>query len=131
MLRTSRLAVLALSLCALAACTPYGYVKPGVTEEEYAQDSLDCAQIARQQAFRDYGVDLSRYRRPVPGQRGTYYSVYPEDRMSQGELEFRYRRICMQSKGYELAPLDEGDSGAKPADGPVDGPVDDPEAVPQ
>lgn len=92
----------------LPACTEVGYVKPGVTEEEFAKDSQECAEIARQQAFREYNILQSRWRmyRPLPhqeDQRGYYRRFGP----SLSELEFDYRRVCMTSRGYELAPLDD------------------------
>ena len=57
--------IAATGVCALAglfACTPVGYVKPGVTEAEYQQDSLECAEIAQHQAFRDYSIFETRTR---------------------------------------------------------------------
>jgi hypothetical protein len=92
----------------LPACTEVGYVKPGMTDEEYAKDSQECAEIARQQAFREYNILQSRWRmyRPLPhqeDQRGYYRRFGP----SLAELEFDYRRLCMMSRGYELAPLEE------------------------
>ena len=103
-----------LSLAVLSACTEYGYYKPGITDAEYIRDSEDCAQIAQRQAFRDANI----YRPwPVPDRsfrRGIRSTPFSHDRVSRGELEFRYRRVCMQSKGYELMPLDEVPADAAP-----------------
>ena len=100
--------MIALCLFGLAACTEVGYTKPGMTEEEYVKDSRECADIARTQAFRDGTVFQSRARAAAAAtatrhdQRlWTYQDLGP----SMPELEFRYRRLCMLSRGYELAPI--------------------------
>ncbi len=104
--------IAATGVCALAglfACTPVGYVKPGVTEAEYQQDSLECAEIAQHQAFRDYSIfeTRTRFRGSVHDRRR--FSTFDTTVQSPGELEFRYRRLCMLSRGYELAPLEDGE----------------------
>ncbi len=112
----NRLILLAAAgLLGLSACTEYGYVKPGVTEEVYVQDSQDCAEIARHQAFRDFNVFESRSRLRRSFHSDRRFSSFDGIGVSPSELEFRYRRLCMVSRGYELAPLDdqgedEGDS---------------------
>jgi hypothetical protein len=102
--------LVAVGLLGLAACTEVGYTKPGVTDEEYARDSEDCAELARQQAFRDYTVFQTQWQSSVARRNDhrywTYQNVGPP---SYGYLEFRYRRLCMLSKGYELAPLESDD----------------------
>lgn len=113
----------AAGLLALAACTEMGYTKPGVSDEEYARDSQDCAEIARQQAFRDYSVFQTQWQSSVArrhdGRVWTFQEVGPP---SYGNLEFRYRRLCMLSKGYELAPLDKtGEDGSHGGDATDDG----------
>ncbi len=106
----------AVGLLGRSACTEYGYVKPGVTDEVYVQDSQDCAEIARHQAFRDHSVFESRARF---GRSFRYdrrrFSSFDSIGVSSSELEFRYRRLCMISRGYELAPLE--DEGEAEADG--------------
>ncbi len=104
----SRLTLLvAAGLLGLSACTELGYVKPGVTEEEYLQDSQDCAEIARHQAFRDFNVFESRSRLRRSFDHGRRFSSFDSIGVSSSELEFRYRRLCMVSRGYELAPLED------------------------
>lgn len=90
----------------VSACTELGYVKPGVTDEEYARDSQECAEVARQEAFREYNVLQSRRRmyRPLPHQEDRY-GYYQRLGPSLSELEADYRRVCMLSRGYELMPL--------------------------
>ncbi len=90
-------------LALVSACVPVGYIKPGMTEEEVTRDLTECAEIARHQAFRDI---------PIMGFR--FDSLHSRDRLfhsyygpSLGELEYRYRRICMLARGYQLAPLDD------------------------
>ena len=103
----NRLILLAAAgLLGLSACTEYGYVKPGVTEEVYVQDSQDCAEIARHQAFRDFNVFESRARFGRSFRYDRRFSSFDSIGVSSSELEFRYRRLCMVSRGYELAPLD-------------------------
>ena len=96
-------------LFGLSACTPVGYVKPGVSEAEYEQDSLECADIAQHQAFRDFTIfeTRTRFRGSVHDRRR--FNTFDTTVLSPGELEFRYRRLCMLSRGYELAPLDESE----------------------
>ena len=90
-------------LALVSACAPVGYIKPGMTEEEVARELSECAEIARHQAFRDI---------PIMGFR--FDSLHPRDRLfhsyygpSLGELEHRYRRVCMLARGYQFAPLDD------------------------
>ncbi len=87
----------------VSACAPVGYIKPGMTEEEVTRDRTECAEIARHQAFRD---------NPITGFR--FDSLHHRDRLihryhgpSLGELEHRYRRVCMLARGYQFAPLDD------------------------
>ncbi len=87
----------------VSACAPVGYIKPGMTEEEVARELSECAEIARHQAFRDI---------PIMGFR--FDSLHSRDRLfhsyhgpSLGELEHRYRRVCMLARGYQFAPLDD------------------------
>jgi hypothetical protein len=94
-------------LLAASACTRYEYTKPGMTEEVFTQDSRECAEIARDQAFRDYARD---FRHPPIHRRGLHgrsaflpYPIHP----SPAELEHRYRRVCMTARGYELVPVAE------------------------
>ena len=91
-----------------AACTPYGYTKPDMTEQASATDQVECAEIAREQAFLDNTRDrlraetayATRRRQPALDLYGTIPSFT--------DLQRRYRRICMLARGYELAPLEEG-----------------------
>ncbi len=82
----------------VSACAPVGYIKPGMTEEEVTRDRTECAEIARHQAFMDFRFD----------------SLHHRDRLfhryhgpSLGELEHRYRRVCMLALDYQFAPLDD------------------------
>ncbi len=110
--------LVAAGLLGLSACTELGYVKPGVTEEEYVQDSQGCAEIARHQAFRDFNIfeSRSRLRRSFPHR--SRFSSFHDFGVSPSELEFRYRRLCMVSRGYELVPLDDQGEDEGDADEP-------------
>jgi hypothetical protein len=63
----------------------------------------------REQAFLDNARD--RFRADAayaPGRRQAareFYATIP----SIGELQFRYRRICLLARGYQLTPLEEGE----------------------
>ncbi len=81
----------------VSACAPVGYIKPGMTEEEVTRDLTECAEIARHQAFRDI---------PIMGFRFAFHPRGHHRDPSLGELEHRYRRVCMLARGYQLAPLD-------------------------
>ncbi len=96
-------------LLALAACTQMGYVKPGGTDEEYTRDSQDCAEIARHQAFRDQAVFDSRFRHDPAFRHDNRFWSFQDFGPTMPELQFRYQRICMLSRGYELAPLEPED----------------------
>lgn len=97
--------LLVAGLLGLAACTELGYVKPGVTEEEYLQDSRECAEIARRQAFRDQAVFETRWRSAVSRRHDSRFWAFQDFGPTVPDLEFRYRRLCMLARGYELAPL--------------------------
>ena len=86
----------------VSACAPVGYIKPGMTEEEVTRELSECVEIARRQAFMDFRFDAPHPR------------LHHRDRLlhrfhgpSLGELEHRYRRVCMLARGYQLAPLDD------------------------
>ncbi len=86
----------------VSACAPVGYIKPGMTKEEVTRDLAECAEIARRQAFMDFQFDALHPR------------LHHRDRLlhryhgpNLGELEHRYRRVCMLARGYQLAPLDD------------------------
>ncbi len=89
-------------LALVSACAPLGYIKPGMTEEEVTRDLIECAEIARHEAFRDFRFD------PLPPwlhHRGRLFHRYHY--RSLGELKHRYRRVCMLARGYQFAPLDD------------------------
>ena len=99
----------AAGLLGLVACAPVGYVKPGVSEAEYQQDTQECVEIARHQAFRDYSVFETRGRFDRGFDNHRRFDTFDTMVLSPGELEFRYRRLCMLSRGYEIAPLEDAD----------------------
>ena len=110
----------AAGLLGLTACTELGYVKPGVSDAEFVSDSEDCAEIARRHAVRDHAVFRSRSRFARTHGYNRRYSTFTafDFGASLSEFEFRYRQLCMFSKGYELAPLeDQEQDGAEDADG--------------
>ena len=100
-----------MGLLGLTACTETGWVKPGVTDEEFIADSEDCAEIARRQARRDYSLFRFRTTFSRSYRYDRYGSRFRDFGPTLSELEFRYRHVCMISKGYELVPLDEEPSG--------------------
>jgi hypothetical protein len=104
-LRKSAILLAGAGLLAISACTQMGYVKAGVTDEEYAQDSQDCAEIARHQAFRDQAVYETRFRHDPAFRHDDRFWSLQDFGPTMPELQFRYQRICMLSRGYELAPL--------------------------
>ncbi len=97
----SILATLA-TVLALAACTPARYVKEGADEARVAADLSECREIAARQAFRDQAAFENR----IALHRFDHFSRHRVSRHhlgpSLGELEHRYARICMLSRGYEL-----------------------------
>ncbi len=108
MSRSSKPAVLLAYIAVLlSACVPVGYIKPGMTQDEVTRDLAECAEIASHQAFRDIAIMDFRFDSFHP-------RLHHRDRLfhryhgpSLGELEHRYRRVCMLARGYQLAPLDD------------------------
>jgi len=74
-----------------------------MTEEGVKRDLSECAEIARHQAFRDVPFMGIRYDALHHRDRFIYRHTGP----SQGDLKFRYRRVCMLARGYQFAPLDD------------------------
>ncbi len=83
----------------LSACAPVGYIKPGMTEGEVTQNLSECADIARQQSFRDIAIMDFRF--------DALHPRLHQRSLVLWELEHRYRRVCMLARGYQLAPLDD------------------------
>ncbi len=88
----------------LLGCTPVGYVKPDVSDEQIQQDLTNCTEIARDQAFRDLPALEFRLELNVPAHRRDRF-LAGRHRPSSAELAHRYRRVCMLARGYELAPV--------------------------
>ncbi len=103
MTHLSKPVVLMAYTAVVSACAPVGYIKPGMTEEEVTRDLTECAEIARHQAFRDIPIMGFRFDSPHPRDRLFHRYHGP----SLGELEHRYRRVCMLARGYQFAPLDD------------------------
>ena len=97
-----------------AGCTPMQWVKPDATPEEQEQDSIACQQAAWHEArmrswyYRPFPVvpfrDASG-RRFYSGPLGPYTDPFGDPFMEEARLA----RFCMQSKGYELVPLEPND----------------------
>ncbi|MCW0236254.1 MAG: hypothetical protein OJJ21_21835 [Ferrovibrio sp.] len=97
----------------LSACgPPLGWQKPGVTLAEAQTDSRDCANLARDQAFREsffgspyfyggYGTWPSRFG-PYPGPYG--YHGY-DSFMWRSQRESDLQNFCLRARGYHLAPI--------------------------
>ncbi len=110
-MKTRTLCPVAALIAVCAACTPQGFTKPDMTEQGFTTDQVECAEIARQQAFVDNNRDRLRAQSADTGRRraaSDYHATYP----SFTELQRRYRHICMLARGYELAPLEEQDNQA-------------------
>lgn len=108
---------LCVALFTLGACTQYGYVKPGITDEEFVRDSQECAEIARRQAFHDYASSRWRFtRRPLHSHPEGMFSTFDDPHFSMTSLEWDYRRVCMLSRGYVLAPLEDDEGGEEEPD---------------
>lgn len=97
----------------LSACgPPMAWQKPGVTLAEAQADSRDCANLARDQAFREsffggpyYGGYYGRW----PSRLGPYPSPYGHYRhdpfMYRQQRESELQTFCLRSRGYHLAPI--------------------------
>jgi hypothetical protein len=105
------LAVAALAAGLGAGCTPMEWVKEDATSEEREQDSIACQQAAWHEArmrtwyYRPFAAvpfrDASG-RRFFAGPLGPYYDPFGDPFMEEARLT----RFCMQSKGYELVPVE-------------------------
>ncbi len=91
----------------VSACAPVGYIKSGMTKEEVTRDLAECAEIASHQAFRDIAIMDFRFDALHPLLHHRDRLLYDHHGPSRGELEHRYRRVCMLARGYQLAPLDD------------------------
>ena len=91
----------------LSACAPVGYIKPGMTEDEVTRDLSECAGIASHQAFRDIAIMDFRFDTLHPRLHHRDRFLHGHHGSSLGELEHRYRRVCMLARGYQLAPLED------------------------
>ncbi len=91
----------------VSACAPVGYIKPGMTEEEVTRDLSECTETARHQAFRDIAIMDFRLDALHPLLHHRDRLLYNHHGPSRGELEHRYRRVCMLARGYQLASLDD------------------------
>ncbi len=116
--RNAPFAILALAIAGLlAACgPPMAWQKPGVTVAEAQADSRDCANLARNQAFREgffggpygypgyhgyYGAWPSRYG-PYPGPFGySRHDTFMWRQQREGDLQ----NFCLRARGYHLAPI--------------------------
>ena len=108
MSRSSKPAVLLAYIAVLlSACVPVGYIKPGMTEEGVTRDLSECAEIASHQAFRDIAIMDFRFDTLHPRLHHRDRFLHGHHGSSLGELEHRYRRVCMLARGYQLAPLDD------------------------
>ncbi len=97
----------------LAACgPPMAWQKPGVTLAEAQTDSRDCANLARDQAFREsffgghyfhghYGMWPSRFG-PYAGPYG--YARH-DSSMWRQQRESDLQTFCLRARGYHLAPV--------------------------
>lgn len=96
----------------LAACgPPMAWQKPGVTLAEAQADSRDCANLARDQAFREsffggpyysgyYGMWPSRFG-PYPSPYGYRHDAFMWRQQREGDLQ----NFCLRARGYHLAPV--------------------------
>ncbi len=91
----------------VSACAPVGYIKPGMTEEEVTRDLSECAEIARHEAFRDIAIMDFQFDALHPRRHHRDRLLHRHLGPSLGQLEHRYRRVCMLARGYQLAPLDD------------------------
>jgi hypothetical protein len=91
----------------LAACTPMQWVKPDVPAEQVRSD----AQACRQAAWREAQFQAYQYQyqfQPIvvaPGQviwpSGSFVDPYGHQMVAESRLA----DFCMESKGYQLAPV--------------------------
>lgn len=112
--RHTPFAVLASAIAGLlAACgPPMAWQKPGVTLAEAQADSRACANLARDQAFREsffsgpyyggyYGTWPSRFG-PYPSPYGYYrHDAFMYRQQREGDLQ----NFCLRARGYQLAPV--------------------------
>ena len=107
-MRTSKVAARAgLILMLLPACSPLTYSKAGTTNEDVSRDLSECAEIARHEAFRD--IEAADFRLAILHTRLHYRDPFLHGVIGQGlgELQHRYRRVCMLARGYRLSPIDD------------------------
>jgi hypothetical protein len=106
-----RAAALFLLAVSLGACAQLEWAKPEVAPAQVQKDSADCREAAWREASARYFWYSPWYYPPFGYARdprvrfatlpGGYYGdrLYEEDRLT---------RFCMQAKGYQLVPVEEG-----------------------
>ncbi len=78
-----------------------------MTSEDVSRDLSECAEIARHEAFRDFVATDFRFAilHPRPHHRDRF--LHGDIGHALGELQHRYRRVCMLARGYRLSPIDD------------------------
>lgn len=101
------------AIALLAGCgPPMAWQKPGVSLQEAQADSRDCANLARDQAFRESffgGPYHGGYYGTWPSRFGPYpspYGYYRHDAfMYRQQRESELQTFCLRARGYHLAPV--------------------------
>ena len=102
------LAVLVVAAAGLCACTPTQWVKADVTDPEQVRlDEQACRQAAvREAQFHAYWAQQPMLPYVVgPGRVVWPYGAYADPYAHQLMQENRLAQFCMESKGYQLAPV--------------------------
>lgn len=104
----------AIVLAALAGCgPPMQWTKPNATLAQMQADSAECADLARDHAFRErffgyssFGyVPWSPYGHPwAPYDR--LYNPYRDPFMWRAQRESELQSFCLRARGYRLTPIE-------------------------
>jgi hypothetical protein len=101
------LALLVVAAAGLCACTPMQWVKPDAAAEQVRSDEQACRQAAMREAqFHAYWAQQPMMPYVVgPGRVVWPYGAYADPYAHQLLQENRLAQFCMESKGYQLAPM--------------------------
>ncbi len=104
----SKVAALArLIIMPLPACSPLTYSKAGTAREDVGRDLSECAEIATHEAYREIEVADFRLAIHHPRLHHRNQIFHGDTGLGLGEMQHRYRRVCMLTRGYRLSPIED------------------------
>ena len=91
----------------LPACSPSTYSKACTAREDVSRDLSECVEITTHEAFRE--IEVADFRLAVLRPRLHYRNriLHGDIGLGLGELQHRYRRVCMLARDKRLSPIED------------------------